>query len=132
MRHVSFGTAHLFLFLAACLPECSKRATRRAADCSDASATFVRAIVAKGEMAAADTTVSFILNKIRNPGFSGRSGDFQIVVIDPDVSELQEAEALAARQATLDSGNKVCVCVGATQSVAPAAQAANSNRVKKN
>jgi hypothetical protein len=67
--------------------------------------------LAQGELAAADTTVSFILNKIRNPGFSGRSGDFQIVVIDPDVSELQEAEALAARQATLDSGNKVCAFV---------------------
>ena len=61
----------------------------------------------QGEMVAADTIVSFVLNKIRNPGWSGQSGDFRIVVIDPSVSVVAEAEALQARQDALDAGQQV-------------------------
>ena len=64
----------------------------------------------QGEMAAADTVVSFVLNKIRNPAWSGQSGDFRIVVIDPNVSVVAEAEALQARQAALDAGREVRSC----------------------
>jgi len=58
-------------------------------------------------MIASDATVSFILNKIQNPGWSGTTPDFRIAVIDPDITEEQEAESLAARQQALDDDQEV-------------------------
>lgn len=58
-------------------------------------------------MADANTTVSFILNNIRNPCWSGKSRDFKIKIIDPNVTEEEEAEALAAREEMEKNGEEV-------------------------
>ena len=58
-------------------------------------------------MMAADANVSFILNKIRNPCWSGKSADFRIVILDPSVTEEEEAEALAERDAAIANEQEV-------------------------
>lgn len=61
----------------------------------------------EGTMMEAGATVSFVLNKIRNPCWSGQSDDFRLVIVDPLVTEEQEAEALRARAEAIANEQEV-------------------------
>ena len=45
-------------------------------------------------MSAAGATVSFVLNNVTNPGWSGVTGDMLIQVVNPSVTEDQDAAAV--------------------------------------
>ena len=45
-------------------------------------------------MSAADMTVSFVINNVTNPGWSGVAGEMLVRVVNPSISEEQDAAAV--------------------------------------